>query len=73
VLCLDKTLYGLCQASRAWNAKLNETLVALGFSHSTPEHAVYARGEGASRLLVGVYVDDLIITGNIDVKIASFK
>jgi hypothetical protein len=69
----DKALYELRQAPRAWNAKLDETLVALGFRHSASEHAVYARGEGASRLLVGVYVDDLIITGNDDIEIASFK
>ncbi|KAF0897582.1 hypothetical protein E2562_039385 [Oryza meyeriana var. granulata] len=51
VLRLDKALYGLRQAPRAWNAKLDETLVALDFSHSASEHAVYARGKGASRLL----------------------
>ncbi|KAF0909856.1 hypothetical protein E2562_000169 [Oryza meyeriana var. granulata] len=53
VLRLDKALYGLRQAPRAWNAKFDETLVALGFNHSVSEHAVYARGEGASRLLGG--------------------
>jgi hypothetical protein len=73
VLHLDKALYGLRQAPRAWNAKLDESLVALGFSHSASEHAVYARGEGAKRLLVGVYVDDLIITGNDATEIAKFK
>ncbi|KAF0888781.1 hypothetical protein E2562_017781 [Oryza meyeriana var. granulata] len=51
VLRLDKALYGLRQAPRAWNAKLDETLVTLGFNHSASEHAVYARGKGASRLL----------------------
>jgi hypothetical protein len=73
VLRLDKALYGLRQAPCTWNAKLDETLVALGFSHNASEHAVYARGEGASRLLVGVYVDDLIITRNDASKIAKFK
>ncbi|KAF0922078.1 hypothetical protein E2562_024651 [Oryza meyeriana var. granulata] len=73
VLRLDKALYGLRQAPRAWNAKLDETLVALGFSHSTSEHAVYARGKGVSRLLVGVYVNDLIITGNDASEIVKFK
>jgi hypothetical protein len=34
VLCLDKALYGLRQAPRAWNIKLNETLVALSFSQA---------------------------------------
>jgi hypothetical protein len=73
VLRLDKALYELRQAPSAWNIKLDETLVALGFSHSMSEHAVYARGKGASRLLVGVYVDDLIITGNDVDEIAKFK
>jgi hypothetical protein len=34
VLRLDKAFYGLREALRAWNVKLDETLVALGFSHS---------------------------------------
>jgi hypothetical protein len=34
---------------------------------------VYARGKGASRLFVGVYVDDLFITGNDAAEIAKFK
>ena len=42
VLRLDKALYGLRQAPRAWNAKLDQTLCALGFKHSASEHAVYA-------------------------------
>jgi hypothetical protein len=73
VLRLDKALYGLRQAPHAWNAKLDETLVALGFSNSVSEHVVYAHGEGASRLLVGVYIDDLIIARNNNIEIASFK
>jgi hypothetical protein len=40
VLRLDNALYGLSQAPRAWNIKLDETLVALGFSHSASEHTV---------------------------------
>jgi hypothetical protein len=73
VLCLIKALYGLCQAPRAWNTKLDSTLQRLGFKHSDCEHAVYARGKGTTRLLIGVYVDDLIITGNDVNEIAKFK
>src|SRR5438128_7417642 len=54
VLRLHKALYGLRQAPRAWNAKLYATLEALGFTRSESEHAVYARGQGSARLLVGV-------------------
>uniref|UniRef100_A0A8R7UZY5 Reverse transcriptase Ty1/copia-type domain-containing protein n=1 Tax=Triticum urartu TaxID=4572 RepID=A0A8R7UZY5_TRIUA len=60
---LHKALYGLHQAPRAWNAKLDATLQALGFEKCPTEHAVYKKSEGNLGLLVGVYVDDLIITG----------
>jgi uncharacterized protein (DUF1499 family) len=69
----DKVLYRLRQAPHTRNEKLDKTLVGLSFCHSASEHAVYAHGEGTSRLLVGVYVDDLIITGNNAAKIAAFK
>lgn len=62
VLKLHKALYGLKQAPRAWNAKLDRTLVALDFQKCPTEHAMYKRRGNGSNLLVGVYVDDLIIT-----------
>ena len=73
VLKLRKALYGLKQAPRAWNAKLDRELLALGFVRSKMDHAVYRRKNRDSFLLVGVYVDDLIISGP-DVKdIKVFK
>jgi len=60
---LHKALYGLRQAPRAWNAKLDSSLLKLGFRCSAAEHAVYMRGTGDDLLLVGVYVDDLIVVG----------
>jgi hypothetical protein len=73
VLRLKKALYGLRQAPWAWNAKLHSTLLSLGFTRCPSEHAVYARGNASSRLLIGVYVDDLIITGCSKLEIAKFK
>lgn len=73
VMRLHKALYGLRQVPRAWNAKLDTTLDALGFYRSISDHAVYTRGQGPGRLLVGVYVDDLIITGADDAEILRFK
>jgi hypothetical protein len=64
VLKLKKVLYGLRQAPRAWNAKLDGSLLSLGFRKSTAEHGVHVRGTGEEKLIVGVYVDDLIITGH---------
>ena len=73
MLHLVKALYGLRQAPRAWYAKLDGSLLSLGFRRSNSEHAVYLRGEGARRLVVGVYVDDLVITGGCTGDIDEFK
>jgi hypothetical protein len=41
VLRLRKALYGLRQAPRAWNAKLDSTLKGMGFGQSPHEVAIY--------------------------------
>jgi hypothetical protein len=73
VLRPKKALYGLRQAQREWNAPLDVTLKGLGFEQSTHEHAVYGRSHGSARLLVSVYVDDLVITGSNTCEIDRFK
>jgi hypothetical protein len=45
----------------------------LGFAQSPLEHGLYARGNSDTRLLVGVYVDDLIIIGGCTKVINTFK
>jgi hypothetical protein len=45
----------------------------MGFEQSPHEAAVYRRGNGGNVLLVGVYVDDLVITGTNDTEVAAFK
>jgi hypothetical protein len=73
VLRLRKALYVLRQTSRAWNAKLNSTLKGMGFRQSPHEAAIYRQGNGGNTLLVGVYVDDLVIIDTKDAEVAVFK
>jgi hypothetical protein len=73
VLKLSKALYGLKQAPRAWNVKLDGSLKKLGFKKCSSEPAVYTRGVGLSTIILGVYVDDLIVTGGDPEEIAAFK
>ncbi|KAJ4740894.1 Transposon Ty1-H Gag-Pol polyprotein [Rhynchospora pubera] len=73
VLKLHKALYGLRQAPRAWNSKLDKTLMAIGFKRSPVEYAVYKKHCKQSFVFVGVYVDDLIITGTCEGEISKFK
>lgn len=73
VLRLKKALYGLKQAPRAWNTKLDHCLRSLNFSKCPFEHAVYMRKEVNDITVVGIYVDDLILTGSNENLIENFK
>jgi hypothetical protein len=46
VLKLCKALYGLHQALRAWNAKLDDMLISLSFSRCLSEPTIYTRRSG---------------------------
>ncbi|GKE19287.1 zinc finger, CCHC-type containing protein [Tanacetum coccineum] len=70
---LIKALYGLRQAPRAWNVKLDQTLKSLDFKKCNLEQAVYTKRSKTSTLIVGVYVDDLIIMGTPKKELEVFK
>ncbi|KAG7554412.1 Integrase catalytic core [Arabidopsis suecica] len=71
---LNKALYGLRQAPRAWNNKLNQILKELRFEKCSKEPSVYRkRVNEASILIVAVYVDDLFVTGSNLKVITRFK
>ena len=73
VLKLKKALYGLKQAPRACNYKLDDTLKSRGFIKSVSDQAVYTSSSKEHTLLVGVYVDDLIISRSNTKGIEEFK
>jgi hypothetical protein len=73
VFRLSKALYGLKQAPRAWNVKLDKSLRKLDFKRCLSEQAVYTRGTGVDAIILGVYVDDLIVTGGNPDEINLFK
>ncbi|KAJ9566346.1 LOW QUALITY PROTEIN: hypothetical protein OSB04_002312 [Centaurea solstitialis] len=70
---LVKALYGLRQAPRTWNMKLDRILKDMKFQRCTQEQAVYRRSIGADFIIVGVYVDDLVVTGTSPDIISKFK
>lgn len=61
---LQKSLYGLKQASRIWNEALNSVLVKFGLKRNDADQCVYHRIEGESIIIVAVYVDDVVIFSN---------
>ncbi|WVZ20115.1 hypothetical protein V8G54_007437 [Vigna mungo] len=71
---LNKALYGLKQAPRAWNNHINALLLKLGFWKSSVEFGIYVKiTELQNKLLVGLYVDDLLVTGDSEEEIDVFK
>jgi hypothetical protein len=48
-------------------------LNSLVFTRSDHEHVVYTRHIASRPLVVGVYVDDLLIVGALDDDITKFK
>ncbi|KAD7117558.1 hypothetical protein E3N88_04826 [Mikania micrantha] len=70
---LFKALYGLRQAPRAWNIRLDKVLKDLNFKRSPREYALYRREDQRGVLIVRVYVDDLIVTGSSAKEIENFK
>lgn len=70
---LKKALYGLHQEPRAWYSKLSKCLEELGFVRCPYEHTVYTKKIGEDILIMGVYVDDLLVTGTKVSIIEDFK
>lgn len=70
---LKKALYGLRQAPRAWNIKLNHILRGLNFTRCSKEPSLYRKERKKELLIVVVYVDDLLVTGSSLDAIMKFK
>ncbi|OWZ17991.1 Copia protein [Phytophthora megakarya] len=60
---LKKALYSLKQAGRLWSKLLHQKLVSVGFEQSLTEMCIYFRWRQGEVVVVGVYVDDLLVTG----------
>jgi len=71
---LKKALYGLKQAPRAWYSRIESYFTAQGFKKCPYEHTLFIKTGGEGKLLVVcLYVDDLLYTGNDDSMFAEFK
>ena len=62
---LKKALYGLKQAPRAWYSRIDSYFQSHGFSKCSSEPTLYIKVNNQGKvLIVCLYVDDLIFTGN---------
>lgn len=70
---LRKALYGLKQAPRAWYSKIDCYLHQLGFQKSLSEVTLYYKQSERGLVVVSIYVDDLLVTGEKESEIVKLK
>jgi len=70
---LQRSLYGLKQASRQWNLELTKFLLAHGFVQSKSDYSLFSQHQHGQHIFILVYVDDLFITGDNEVGITQIK
>jgi hypothetical protein len=70
---LKKILYGLKQAPRAWLDKIGQYFVTSGFQTSNANFSLYVKKTNHGIVVIVIYVDDLIITGDNDADIFDLK
>lgn len=58
---LQKSLYGLKQASREWNKRFQDFIVNLGFRQSQADSCLYIAWKDGEAVFLIIYVDDIII------------
>ena len=58
------TLYGLKQAPQAWFVKFNSTIFRLGYITSPYDSALFLHRIDKGTILLLLYVNDMIITGD---------
>ncbi|KAJ0705145.1 putative RNA-directed DNA polymerase [Helianthus annuus] len=61
---LKKALYGLKQAPRAWYNRIDRFFGSNGFKKCVYEHTLFIKNTKTSKMVICLYVDDLIIASD---------
>lgn len=73
VCLLNKSIYGLKQASRVWFEKLASVLLDLGFTQSVADYSMFLYKDRGIFIIALVYVDYVLLTGTDVVFISHVK
>ena len=69
---LQRSIYGLVQASQSWNIRFDEVIKAYGFIQTFGEACIYKKVSGSSVAFLILYVDDILLIGN-DIEFLDSK
>ncbi|GKB46486.1 retrotransposon protein, putative, ty1-copia subclass [Tanacetum coccineum] len=61
---LQRSIYGLKQASRNWNKRFDVEIKKIGFTQNLDEPCIYLKASGSNVAFLIFYVDDILLMGN---------
>src|SRR3990170_5495052 len=61
---LQRSVYGLVQASQSWNIRFDEVIKAYGIIQTYGEACIYKKVSGSSVAFLILYVDDILLIGS---------
>ena len=71
---LKRTIYGLQQSPRAWFGKVTNVMKSFNYNQCNQDHTLFYKPNNDNKiLLVLVYVDDIIVTGNDEKELSNLK
>jgi Reverse transcriptase (RNA-dependent DNA polymerase) len=70
---LRKAIYGLKQSPRLWYRTADDALAQIGFRRTTADACVYAAEWHGRRVVLVLYVDDLLIAAPPDARVDELK
>ncbi|KAL0337666.1 UNVERIFIED_CONTAM: hypothetical protein Scaly_2041700 [Sesamum calycinum] len=61
---LVKSLSKLKQAPKQWHEKFDQTILAFGFTVNENDKSIYCKVKGGKRIILCLYVDDILLIGS---------
>jgi hypothetical protein len=70
---LQRSIYGLKQASRSWNLCFDEVFKGFGFVQNTEESCIYKKMGGSSFSFPVLYVDNILLIRNCNIPNFQYR
>ncbi|PNX82538.1 putative retrotransposon Ty1-copia subclass protein, partial [Trifolium pratense] len=61
---LNKSIYGLKQASRQWYLKFDQVVTSFGFKENASDQCIYLKTSGSNFIILVLYVDDILLASS---------
>ena len=61
---LNRSVYGLKQASKQWYLKFNDTIASFGFKKNIIDRCICLKTSGSKFIILVIYIDDILLSTN---------